>query len=465
MSGSLTVIGGHSGATLTGLVSVPSLLTDYNSALQLALTAASDFVTLGGGNLVNVDVAGGTTFTTSPSVPGTTLLEITNTDSLGAVTSGSISGSYTISESVSGLIVEAPGSETITGNASTSIALFGANSNVDYSVLLGSGSIFAAGGADSVSIGSADDTTSAYIVYSAGNDTVNIEGGSDSVVATTATTTLLLGSANGFVTADGNSTVSVLFKPLSSGNLNFVNASSGAATIYTGAYSTAGGTQFAENAVTAYGGAGGGYYVGGHGGDNSLVGGSGIVTLQGGGNGDYLEANADTGAGGNVLFSGPGAETLIGSSTSGDNTFQLNLKYVNQAVGGGGTDYVSTDGSGAQNFLMGPGNASTITGSTVSSAFNIFDLIRNSSVGGTPASYEITNFASINGAFYITDSLQGSNGVSGVFGVSTATIGGNEATTVTLNDGSTIKFDGVAGAGNLDITTLSGGAISISYHS
>jgi hypothetical protein len=168
-----------------------------------------------------------------------------------------------------------------------------------------------------------------------------------------------------------------------------------------------------------------------------------------------------TGGDGNVLYSGPGAETLGASSASGANTFQLNLKYV--GVGTiTGSDVVSTQGSGLQAYLLGAGD-STITGSTASGASNIFDLIRDASVGS--ASYTLTNFASMTSAtLFITDSSQ-VTGNSSIQGISTATFGGTEVTTVTLADQTTIKFDGLA-ASNLSVNTdTTSGVISISYHS
>jgi hypothetical protein len=433
------------------------LPSHINSDLQALLTIASDAIAAGTIGLINDDLATNTTFTST--VAGASLLEYTNTDSVGATTGGSFSGSYTVGASVDALVVQAPGDFSIAGNGTTSLAIFGAMSNVTYSVMTGSGSIFAAGGADSISIGSPD-SVPVYSIYASGNDTLNLVSGLETVDASgNASTTLYLGAAEATVTASDNSTVSVVFKPLSAGTLDFINNSSNAATVYTGAYTTPGGkTDYAENAVTAYGGAGGGFYVGGLGGGNSLVGGSGVVTLQGGGNNDVLSV---TGGSGNVLFSGAGAETLGASSASGATTFQLNLKYV--GVGTiTGADVVSTQGSGLQAYLLGAGY-STITGSTASGASNIFDLIRDASVGS--ASYTLTNFASMTSAtFLITDSSQVA-GNSSIQGISTATFGGTEVTTVTLSDQTTIKFDGLSSS-NLSVNTdTTSGVISISYHS
>ncbi len=462
MVASLTVIGGQSSGVLTGLVSVPSALpSDINTTLQIFLSAASGSIeggspTLG---LINDDLANSTTF--NSSIAGANLLELTNTDSLGAVSGSSVSATYNVGASVDALIVQAPGDFTITGNGTTSVALFGANSNVTYSVTTGSGSIFAAGGADSISIGAAGDTPS-YTVYTSGNDTVNLVSGIESIDATgNSSTTLFLGAAEATVTANDSSTVSVVFQPLTAGSLDFINNSSGAATIYTGAYTLpGGGHNYATNAVTAFGGAGGGFYVGGYAGNNSLTGGTGTVTLQGANAGDVLSVN---GGDGNVLFSGQGAETLGASSGSTNNTFQLNLKYV--GVGTiTGSDVVSTQGAGQQAYLLGAGD-STITGSTASGASNVFNLIRNASVGS--ASYTLTNFASMSSAnFFITDGSGG--GTSSIQDISTAmfTIGGSavDVTTVTLSDQTTIKFDGLASS-NLSVSTdTTSGVIAISYH-
>jgi hypothetical protein len=458
MAGSLTVIGGQSSGVLTGLVSIPSALpSDINTTLQTLLTAASGAVTAGALGLINVDQATNTTF--SSTVAGGNLLEYTNTDSLGAVGTGGITtGAFTVGSGIDALIVQAPGDFSITGNGTTSVALFGSASNVSYSVLTGSGSIFAAGGSDSISIGAAGDTPT-YAVYTSGNDTVNLVSGLETVDATgNSSTTLFLGAAQATVTATDNATVSVVFQPLTAGSLDFINNSSGAATIYTGAYTLPGGGQnYATNAVTAYGGTGGGFYVGGYAGNNSLIGGAGSVTLQGANAGDVLSVTG----GDNVLFSGQGAETLGATSATGSNLFQLNLKYV--GVGTiTGSDMVSTQGSGQQSYLLGAGD-STITGSTTAGASNIFDLIRDASVGS--ASYTLTNFASMSSAtFYITDSSQAA-GSSSINSITTGTFGSLEVTTVTLSDQTTIKFDGLASS-NLSVSTDStSGVISITYHS
>jgi hypothetical protein len=458
MVASLTVIGGQSSGVLTGLVSVPSALpSDINTTLQTLLSTASAAVTLGALGLINNDLATNTTF--SSTVAGGNILEYTNTDSLGAVGTGGItSGSYTVGAGIDALVVQAPGDFSITGNGTTSVALFGANSNVNYSVLTGAGSIFAAGGADSISIGAAGDTP-AYAIYASGNDTINLVSGLETVDATgSSSTTLFLGAAEATVTANDSSTVSVVFQPLTAGSLDFINNSSGAATIYTGAYTLpGGGHNYATNAVTAYGGAGGGFYVGGYAGNNSLVGGAGTVTLQGANAGDVLSV---TGGDRNILFSGQGAETLGASSASGSNTFQLNLKYV--GVGTiTGSDFVSTQGSGVQAYLLGAGD-STITGSTATGASNIFDLIRDASVGS--ASYTLTNFASMSSAVLFVTNGSGQGGDASVAGITTGNFGGTEVTTVTLSDQTTIKFDGLASS-NLSVSTdTTSGVISITYH-
>jgi hypothetical protein len=442
---------------LIGLVTVPSTLpSDINSALQMVLTTANSAITAGTLGLTNIDLATNTTFATT--ILGG-VLEYTNTDSLGAVGAGGITtGAFTVGAGIDALVVQAPDDFSITGNGTTSIALFGANSNVAYSVLTGSGSIFAAGGADSINIGAFGDTLT-YSIYTSGNDTVNLNSGFDTVDATgNSSTTLFLANAQATVTSADNSTVSVVFQPLSGGTLDFINQSSGAATIYTGAYTLpGGGREFATNAVTAYGGGGGGFYVGGYAGNNSLIGGLGTVTLQGANAGDVLSV---TGGDGNQLFSGQGAETLGATSASGANTFQLNLKYV--GVGTiTGSDVVSTQGSGLQAYLLGAGD-STITGSTVTGASNIFDLIRDASVGS--ASYTLTNFASMSSANFFITNGSGQGGDASVQSITTGIFSGTEVTTVILSDQTTIKFDGLASS-NLSVgTDTTSGVISISYH-
>jgi hypothetical protein len=227
--------------------------------------------------------------------------------------------------------------------------------------------------------------------------------------------------------------------------------------VYSGSYTTSGGgSVFAPNSVTVNAGAGGGFYVGGRAGNNSLIGGSGAVTLQGGGSGDTLVGNGAS----NDLYGGTGLETLIGSSTSGDNIFQIGLNYVGigQVTASG---VVSTSGSGLQSFIIGNTNGETITGSTATGSYNLYDIVGSDSgsltTGGSTLT--ITNFGS-NSVIFLTDATLGNTSDTSIYTIASA-IGPKAGTDIVLNDGTTILLKGVS-ASDVYSTTLqgSGGVIT-----
>ena len=297
------------------------------------------------------DHAGGRDFTKIERHASGFFEEFTNTDQNGKVTGSSVSGAYKVSTGVTDLVVQAPGDVTLTGNGTTKFALFGADSNVTYNQTGGgSSSIFAAGGSDSIYVSAAkvNDT-----VYSAGNDTITFNGvgGKELVNAEgNATTTVFIGGSDAAtVTASDNAKVGVFFTQGSSGTLDFINNSTQAQTVFSAAYGI--------NSVTVNAGAGGGLYVGGRAGNNSLVGGTGAVTLQGGGTGDVLIGNGAS----NHLIGGTGIETLIGANGSGNNVFQIGLDFV----GAGhvtASGIASTNGSGLQSFIIGKTSGETSHG-------------------------------------------------------------------------------------------------------
>jgi hypothetical protein len=443
MSGTamLTVGGAFDGHT--GVLSVPSSLSSStNSILQTYLDGLSGSVTGGSATFENDDVAAGVVDSVAGS--GTNFFEeITNTDSVGATTGGSAAGVVSVTAGVTNLVAQDPGSVTVAGVSSTLFALFGANSNVAYSVDGGAGSIFAAGGNDSIFVaGSAQDT-----VASAGNDTINFNGtnGSGVIDATgNATTRVYVGGSDvATVTASGNSQASVVFLPLAGGNLDFINNSSAAQTIYSGSFTTAGGGSiFAVNAVTAFGGSGGGFFVGGRGGFNVLNGGTGDSTLVGGGAGDILT----TGGQQNFLYTGSGAETLIGGGVN--NGFSVGLEDVGigtvKAVG----DLVSAGGSGAQNFVLGQLSSTTLTGSTVTGASNTYAVLGTfTTTGGeavsmTGGDFTITDFGASDNIFLLNGSNDTGAGAPSVETVQSAIGGGGSQ--ILLTDGTVITLKGVA---------------------
>jgi hypothetical protein len=362
----------------------------------------------------------------------------------------STSGSYTVNSSWNTVIVDTPGNMTLQGNGVTKVALFGAYSNVNYSDTNGGSasaadSIFAAGGNDSITTYSTTNTGSSYAIYSAGNDTVHLDNqGTDTVVATSnAHTDVIISAGTATVMATDNSSVWV--KDYSSGKLDFINNSSNAATVYA-SNSTNG---MALNSVTAFGGAGGGYYVGGLAGSNSLVGGTGTVTLVGAGNNDFLQANSAYGT--NLLEGGSGSETLIGGTASGSNMFEVGMN------GGVTNGVVSTEGSGIQTFLIGSTNSSTVTGSSVMGALNVYDVVRDSATQANgPATLTITDFTS-NSVLFITDTTPGAGHVS-ITAMGTELGGGG--TEILLSDNTKIYLTGVS-ANSLVTSTDPHGTIRI----
>ena len=468
------------GATLTiggafnsqkGIVSVPSSFPGHtwdpsslNQALQSYLGLLTEAIQGGTYAFENSDIAGGGNFVTVPSsgsVSGS-FQEFTNTNSSGSVTGGPVNGAYTVSAGVTDLLVQAPGNVTLAGNDSTNFALFGANSNVTYNQSTGgSAYIFAGGGNDAINVTAANVNDT---VFSAGNDTVtfNGTGGADQIYAEgCATTAVVIGGSDiATVTASDSAQSTVVFMPHSGGNLDFINNSTQAQTVYSGSYTASGGANvFAPNSITVNAGAGGGFYVGGRAGNNSLVGGTGAVTLQGGGTGDVLIGNGAS----NNMFGGTGLETLIGATGSGDNVFQIGLDYVGigQVTASG---IVSTNGSGVQNFLVGNTNGETITGSTVSGSSNMYAVVGSDTgsltTGGSTLT--ITNFGANSVIFLVNSTIQGPSDTS-IYSIQAAGgVGGG--TDVYLNDGTTILLKGV-NVSDVYSTTLAGGVVGIGYTS
>ena len=453
MSGSVVTVGGGFNGQ-SGVLSVPSNLpAAVNTLLQDYLNGISAAVTSGVSGFINDDVAANEIFTIAG---GTALETITDTDSTGASVAGSGFYNVTVAANVANLVVEVPGDSTVTGNSSIVSAIFGSTSNVNYSVTDGQGSIFAAGGDNSITA-SGDSNLN---IYSAGNDTVDLNGtdGNNTVTAGgNATTTVFLGGSDAAtVTATDSATASVIFLQRAGGNLEFINDSSAAQTVFSGSFTVPSGANVsAPNSVTAFGGAGGGFFVGGRGGGNLLIGDKGTVTLVGAGNGDFLEANGSVSGAINQLFSGPDSETLIGSSTSGSNAFNVGMPFVGIGdVTANGV--VSTDGSGTQFFTIGATAGETLTGSSAAGAFNIYDIVGDSTTGGSTLT--ITNFNPANSIIFLTDSTTQGPSDSSVSVIGSSISGDSQ---VLLTDGTTITLKGVSES-SLHATALPSGIVGIS---
>lgn len=364
----LTVAGGASPAE-SGFVSVASALpSDVSALLQKYLINAADSIFGGKQSYIYNNVADGLVQTSVVAGSANNYELISNMNVVGNSVSGSGSYNVTVPSSVTQLAVQAPGNLTITGSSNTTFALFGATSNVDYNVAGGTGSIFAAGGNDNISVSGAGGQQS---VTSAGNDTITFNGtsGHDAVNAVgNATTSVVLGGSDAAtVTATGNSKVDVKFLDQAGGNLDFINNSSQVATVFSGVYTVGSGTlSYAPNAVTAFGGTAGLFAVGGRAGFNSLNGGTGSSTLVGVNSGDTLTAAGQT----NFLFAGSGSETILGSG-------QLNIFEVGfqePGIGAVTTDgaLVSAGGAGSNIFGIGNVNATTLVGATVQGSSNAY---------------------------------------------------------------------------------------------
>ncbi|MDE1906697.1 MAG: hypothetical protein KGH75_09655 [Rhodospirillales bacterium] len=444
MSGTsyLTVSGGGTSNIHSGILSVPSSLgTTVNSLLQTYLDGVSASVNAGSAGFENYNAVNGAIASIGGS--GINYLEeITNTDSVGNTVSGApFGGVVTVNPAATTLVVQAPGNLSISGSSVTGVALFGSGSNVAYSVDGGSGSIFAAGGNDSIYAKDAAET-----VTSAGNDTVTFASATSNNDVLTAvgnaTTRVYVGGADvATVTASDSAQASVVFLTNAGGSLDFINNSSKAQTIYSGSYTTAGGGSiYATNAVTAFGGLGGGFFVGGRGGLNMLDGGTGNSTLVGGGAGDTLIAGGSQ----NYLYTGVGAETLQGGGIA--NVFQVGLENVGIGMTTAVGDVVSAGGSGEQDFLLGNLTATTLTGSTVVGAKNVYDILGAVSTSGGlvtlgGSTLTITDFGGSDNIYLVDNNGFGPNAPT--FDTMQAALGGG-GTNILLSDGTQINLKGVS---------------------
>jgi hypothetical protein len=441
MSGSVTV-----GAGSVPPITVPlGFSSTVGAMLQQYLAGVYASVTGGTAFFENNDSAGGSDLNNHVSAPG--LMEITNTDSTGAVTNTSISSAFTVNPFAQTLVVQAPGSETVQGAVTTQLAILGSSSNVTYTVenaTVGS-SIYAGGGSNNITLG--DDAAPNVLlndtVYSTGNDTLNLLG-QGSVVAS------ITGSANDLVemedsqmtvTATGNSTVFFNWAaPTSGGKLYFVNNSTAAATVNSSVFNTANGTFVAPNSVTVFGGAGGGYYNAGQAGNNLLVGQAGLVTLVGAGNNDVLSVSgASSGSRQNALFAGSGSETLVATASTENNFFQGSYKYpgLGNPVG---NDLISTAGAGQQSFALANGN-DTIYGSTAATQ-NLYNIYGDSTTGG--ANLVIHNFLSSNSVILLNNDADTGPGNATISSISSDPIYGSGSTLIVLSDLTQIHLIGVS---------------------
>lgn len=449
MSGTITIAGtGHPGlVTIHSSLSFGALSTpgSVNSMIQSYLNGLATGLNGGTYNFENYDAVNKQNYV----VPGTGagyVEQITNIDSTGSSTS-SVPGTYanlTVPGAVTDLLLQAPGNMTVAGDSNATNVVIDAFTNADYSVTdAAAGTMYLAGGSNSVTMYNTKGSTNESI-YSAGQDTINFAGQGSAAVTVRGNATVIDKDVNASVVASGSATTNLYWASSNSGGtLNFTNNSSVAATIHIENGSKAN--------VTAFGGAGGGFYVGGAAGGNSLVGGSGVVTLVGAGANDFLEAQSSIGT--NVLAQGLGNETLMATSTTGSNVFGAGLQYP----GLGSPDVtgvISTDGSGSQQFLLGNLAAGeTIYGSTQAGALNNYFVVGNTaeSIGGGQIS--IYNFVDAKSQIFLT------NGNGGASDASINSMGWNSfqsAWDISLSDGTNILLKGLNLQQMANIHTVAG---------
>jgi len=483
MSGSLTVVGGFRTNSITGLVTVPAVLPNVPNILTNLQTflsqSVSGAVTQGSAvaNFQNLNVA---TITGGVDVSNQIIaansadtlgqLDISNTNSVNATTAGSTNIKLTVPVGYNVVVVQAPGTETVTGNASENfLGLFGSAAGVTFNSGGGSGTVVAGGPDDFIAVsgttwslignalgsstlasaandaviqvfGQGDavnnavgaNTTSsnvvglfgsnASVVSSGTHDLIETYQGDDVVTVNNSANVLVNGGADTVFAAAGSSAVNAGFN-LFGGTLDFINNSTTSATVSGDVPGASGGS------LTVFGGVGGGFYTGGDAGNNSLIGGSGIVNLVAAGTNNILSVSGYGGsyATQNILDAGAGGATLVAASSTGFNEF----------YGAGGTDSIISFGSGAQTYYVGSVGAETITGSTQANAINTYFFNQDASGAGQDV---ITNFR------LGTDSIEvnGNGTLSGVHISSFASLGGGHSGTIIyLSDSTTIQLYGV----------------------
>ncbi len=336
------------------------------------------------------------------------------------------------------VLTEAPG-----GGTGQQIVL--GSGTVQLNTSGGSGTVVGGDGAKGINLGA----TSGFAVYTgAGHDTIdlsqslatgrstveagagiNVYGGSGAITQPGNTVLLGAGAAqirstgsDSITAGAGSATIQVVGNVQDTvvggaGSLNLVNGAF-ASTLN---FSTATNAPLSSGSVTALGGAGGGYYRGGSAGSNLLVGSMGAVTLQGAGTGDVLIAMGTSGM--QVLYAGSGNETLLGSLSSTSNLF----------VAGNGADVI-LGGSGADTFVAGTGTA-TITGGGGP------DLFMVNAATSAGAQITITDFAP--GVDHVRLTNYGGANSPGPLAAAAANLG-SAGSRITLSDGTTITFQGVA---------------------
>jgi len=420
-------------------------------ALQTTLTSLSNAVTGGTEGLNNTSVVGGNA--TIPSI-----LELTSTDSVSS--SISVPGNY------NALIDTETSDDTIAGNGSSNfLAVFSSNSSVNFATNGGEGSIFASGNADLGVSGSAwsiiggsggnlsinTDSASTYVTLSGAGNAVGsysqvlnvLAGGSNDFIQTGTQNTPSsdVVSVTGFADIRNLGAADTVYATgagsfigsfgAQGGSIYFINEGTAASSII-GGINLSTGLLTSPGSVTVQAGAGGGVYDGGTNGNNSLIGGSGLVTLFSAGTDNYLYANgSSSGAGYNLLNAASGSnDTLVAGTGSTNNIF----------FAGTGTESISSFGKGVQTYFVGTLGSETISGSSVSGATNDFVFNQAASAGG--GTDLIKNWGASGTADYAV--INNGDNITGVTIQDIVSLSGaNSGTQIDLTDGTTIKIIGV----------------------
>lgn len=317
--------------------------------------------------------------------------------------------------------------------------------NWDFGGGYGATSLYAASGNNSFegSSGTSSVKASTFVNVAGGTGTVNIYANS-SVTITGATSSQITANeyGNSTIYAAGTATVALHAADSVSAHFTFINDSSAAAYLSSGA----------TGSVTVSGGAGGGYFVGGAAGNNVLMGGTGIVTLVGGGGGDTLSAAGEASGAENILIAGNGNETLTASTATGANLFAVSANA--------GNDVISTAGTGDQNYFLGgtvKGSVDTITASAAATS-NIFWLDADATAH---ASYVLKNlYPGTPWDLFLVNGSYNGPGSATVSGVAY----GSGYAAVSLSNGAVVTLVGATSSNLLEATISTGiGPITCFY--
>jgi hypothetical protein len=409
-------------ATVSGGVTIPGL--SANDTLGAAiLNVLNNILTTSG-----TSVSGATT---SPGTNGAIQLTIPSVNgSTSVVGIVSTSGVLNLADpnqpsDLDALVINPPGgsnSVTVLGSGVQNNFAIVADqyTNLDFYTDGGSGTVYGAGGNNLLGTPTAPSSTSAWdftatagnntVISASGNNTVSMGTGNNLIAAQGGTTQVTSSGDDTVLVTAGAATINVapggsdIVAAYNTGSLNFVSESANPSTVF--GTNTSG--DYISGGTVA---GGGGVFVGGTGGNNTLISGQGNTTLIGGGTGDNLSV---TGSGHDLVMAGSGNETLNASTATGQVSVYAYLGTTS------GSSAVITGSTGADTFLAAGNTNATITGD---GGNDVYEVMK----GHAPQTITITDWTS-------SDTLQ-------IYGYGTPTFtsvaGGFQAT---LSDGSVITL-------------------------